>query len=1111
MDASATRRIRVRHAFRCAIGGASIAAVALTTTITSGCNPLLLFFVSTIAGTPEDFQGFQLRSASLTFVGAILGVVLYTVVAVITAGSAVATFFVAVPMIAFLSALRAEKKLTPMPAVANVYLGFLLISRLGDPRSVLLRNFGAFAIEAAIAWAAAILVNTLLPPDRAGDLGRRIIALELRRMGAAISEVGTRTFSRYNPAQRIHVIPTATKPSESLQGKQDFSIFLDEELEENAVNAGLLQEDYVFLASHLSSRMRRQHPTHAHTAEMTRVAERSLTFMNDLRPFGRTRVSNYASLARAAQLVDVSAYEPQLLPEAASRWRNVGAWNEVIDNMRAVMNKVSSLESVSGMNERKGPVRFSEELMMQFFGEAYCPLWVCHIASCAAACAKMSSVMCRATCTEMFHLSEVDEGHETQGIDKEQDPTLLDWTIDPRKWNARRADMYFGFLLRYRLSLRNFASDSQEELHATKKERNPLALVNFQHSIHRQPSEENDRIVAKDAPSWGIQRSISLTDVKTLRKTGKNSETKTVHKGSKAPITSKAEIQALSFFAITIHALSEEIAHVQQSMVVLGASSDARGPLGPFYFLVSGLPALWDRFKALVTGQVEQWEVRFAFTHSMLLSSILALALFLPIEGIEASEIAWVYTSAALAAQLSAEPTLFIGTIRVFATVTGAALSFGFSSILEALDRPSNPGVQYAAIPYIFIVTMACLLLVPTSFRYAAFLITVTNAVLLFCPRSTPECTQVLAEQSAECFPDWKYAISRTANVSIGVVFAVVFHLLFWPRYANQVALRNLSATFINASRIFGKLHRTYFSYGLDERSESFQFADEKPLKDRDSMFGVQGSTLTDDVYRKDKSMLDEIQKKVGEPLSSAMLIVKSEAGVWRTGPLRLYPLIPHLLSDFVALTVSLVEMASILGRRPIFSPSYGRAVFEHYILPMLGTYETIQISLLNLVGITDRTVAHKKEHALRENSFDLYHAITHLARTRGELRQDAERRSQQFKKFSALALARRKPCRFSSPGKSADESFADMVLEDIGRPGQSLDKMHPRARSTNDMTEKDGHNSYKLCIDDVVLYDAFTFITDGCLSAFVRIAVAVLIESESQLKELDEKHKKHT
>ncbi|CDF39857.1 unnamed protein product [Chondrus crispus] len=601
-----------------------------------------------------------------------------------------------------------------------------------------------------------------------------------------------------------------------------------------------------------------------------------------------------------------------------------------------------------------------------------------------------------------------------------------------------------------------------------------------------------------DLKAKPIRRSFSISDLKSFSQSPKKFDSDAFEANS-AAVKSKVEVQALSYFALTSHALSEEISHVQQAMVELAATSDARGLLAPFYFVVSGLPPLWRRIKALAKGNVRGWEIKFACTHSMLLTSILALSLFLPISRIEESEIAWVYTSAALAAQLSAEPTLFIGTIRVLATITGAGIGFGFTSILDAMGRSDHSAIQYLAIPYMFIMTIVCLLLVPPAYRYAAFLVIATNAIIIFCPRSTPECTRVLEKQSESCFPDWKYALSRSTNVALGVVFAMFFHLIFWPRYANQVALRYLSAAFLSSSRLFGKLHRTYFSYGLPSGSGS-------PDLEPSTSYARGDLLLNEDVYQKDQSVLDEIISKVGCPLADAMLLVKSEADVWQAGPFRLDPLIPRVLSDFVALSVSLVEMASLLGRRPIYSSSYGRSVFEHFIHPMLGVYETIQISLNNLVGITDRTVAGNKEQETRENSFDLHHAITHLARIRGKLRRDAAKRSFEFQKFSAIQLTRRKPCRFSRHGNAADDSYVDLVFQDLGLAKQTRDASYPRARSHNETNRACKTDEQRLCVDDVVLYDAFTFITDTCLSAFVRIAVAVLIDSEANLKRMKER-----
>lgn len=824
---------------------------------------------------------------------------------------------------------------------------------------------------------------------------------------------------------------------------------------------------------------------------MIRDAEASLAYMHDLRPFGRARVSDYAVLARACQLFEASDYEPRILPESASRWRNVAAWKDVVVRVRALVNKVAALESVACIRAG-GESRFSDEDMLAFFGDAYLPLWVAHFASCSAACAKMSKVMCAATCKDMFHLPDINGVAGEGDVGKD----VLHWAIDPRKWHARRAHMYFGFLVRYRLGLRQFCRQKCRDQGPWRRRDN---LQSSSWQLSRAVARPSTQKVSQKLV--GMKHSVSVMDMRALSR--QMSRPEEDRDGSlDAPMYSVAvpmsERQALSYFCITSQALAEEVGHIQQAMTELAASSDARGLLAPLYFLVTGFSALWNGSKVVFKRKFSTWEVRFAVTHATLLSSILALALFLPLrERFEASELAWTYTSAALAAQLSAEPTLFIGTIRVFATIMGALFAFGFNSILNVVGRETSK-IQYIIIPYIFIVTVTCLMFVPPSFRYASFLLVVTNAVMIFCPRSSAECTQVLEQQSSDCFPDWQYAVSRSINVSLGVVFAVFFHLMLWPRFANKVALQNLANAFINASRLFRKLHRIYFAYGT-KRNE---YDSPKSILSPSNM---QSSLFDEDIYSSGP-MIEEIQEHVGEPLADTMLIVNSEADVWRRGPFRLYPLIPHLLSDFVALNVSLGEMAAVLGRRPIFSPGYGRSVFEHYILPMMHMYETIQISLHNLVGVTDRAVGDKHTESLRENVGDLRQAIMHLARTRGQLRKDAEKRALEFKKFSAMALSHRRPGQYSSAAISVDDVFAQFFVDDIEGelPQRRKISRHTRSRSADDISLDGG--SGKLCVDDVVLYDAFTLITDACLSAFVRIAVTVLSETESQLKDVDKK-----
>lgn len=884
----------------------------------------------------------------------------------------------------------------PLPAVANVIYGFLIISNSDQDRSKLPSELASFAIDVCLAWVIAIGV-TLPFPQRAGDLGRCIVSAILTEMGAAISDVSSKTFASRSAVEKVE--------------EHHLSLFV---------------EDHGYT----------EHPRQK---ELVYNAREYLRFMGGLRPSGETRFDEYEALTMASSLLDNSRFEPCILPESATRWRNAAAWKLVVENVRAVVDKVASLESVIGL----GGVHCSR--VREFFGDAYLPMWKVHLASCAAACGKLGAITREATCSNV-------------GL-----------YFDTERWALRRADMYVGYLVRYRLGLRAFeCADDPHEWEENENGREKESIVDLR----------------------SLQEKCQVDELRQLCTKG---------------ATKKSERQMLSFFAFTAQALSEEIAHVQHSMQELAKTSDAKGVMAPLQFLLSGFPDLGKRIKVIATGGMSSWEVKFAITHAMLLASIMALSLFLGVlNNYEANEIAWVFTSAALAAQLSAEPTLFIGCIRVVATVTGTFLSFGFSSALDVLGRNSTPAIQYAMIPYTFVVTMACLLYIPSQFRYAAFLVVVTNSIMLFCPRSTPACSVVLVEQSPECFPDWRYGVSRAANVSIGVVFALLFHLMFWPRFANNVALRCLCAAYLNGSRAFGKLHRRYFRFGTTSKSKYSSFGDGN--EDPDPEFGITKSVLAGDVYRKDQVVLRELQEMVGKPLSSAILTVKSEASVWQRGPFRINPLIPRVLPHFIALEVCLLEMASILGRRPIFSKSYGRSVFEHYISPMLHVYETAYMSLHNLAGIVVRCISEKKAADFEENVADLRRAINHLARVRGDLRRDVEKRTHEFQRFSALALANRKACRFSTAGEPVDDSFAQLVLNDIGSLSLAAEGDLRRTWSMNDVPGKEANAGPGLCADDVVVFDAFSFITDGCLSAFIRIANAVLFATESEQNKLGKK-----
>jgi len=231
------------------------------------------------------------------------------------------------------------------------------------------------------------------------------------------------------------------------------------------------------------------------------------------------------------------------------------------------------------------------------------------------------------------------------------------------------------------------------------------------------------------------------------------------HQPEKKSINSDEQIglnmsdrQALSFFTIASQALAEEIKRVQRSMIPLAESSNARGWLSPFCFLVSGIPSLWRRLKVIFTAKMEQWEVQFALALIAPAHNPRTCALFSThgyLWGIRISVDLYI-RSPGRTAQRRADRFYLCHSCGCnrnwcfFEFFIFLILSFGLNSFLNAVGRKSSPAVQYAIIPYIFVVTITFLNLMPPSMSYASFLVVLTNAVLLFCPRATADCSKEL-------------------------------------------------------------------------------------------------------------------------------------------------------------------------------------------------------------------------------------------------------------------------------------------------------------------------------------------------------------------------------
>jgi hypothetical protein len=616
---------------------------------------------------------------------------------------------------------------------------------------------------------------------------------------------------------------------------------------------------------------------------------------------------------------------------------------------------------------------FSRDNLVRFLGHAYLPLWVAHFSGTAAACAVASNYL--------------DPAVQTSHIGTAPPSPHPDVDARSRPWSARRGFMYQGFLHQYRRSFlarekalvaaeTTRAAPTPSAVHpasaraAVDDLRESLGLLTLSNPTLTKSSKPP--LISKSmslrqtlSPSRWPNASARLFPGAIASATPQPnhssasraaSDTRTYPPQPTLPVNEieGSEMQALIFLAVASHALSEALASVQNAM---DAMSDRRFSLfETFRWLLVPLQALAKRMQNIVRGDLQAWESRFILTHSLLLSVILALAMFLePLQEFKSSEVAWVYTSAGLAAQLSAEPTLMIATLRVLATISGSFCGFGVSRALLSF----GPTAHVIGLPVLMAVaTFVSLLTIHPHYRYASFLFCATIGIVSFCSRATDKCRDkiIATLENSHCFPDWRYAVARMTNVSIGVVLVLVFHLLFWPRYAQTEARQALSKAFINGSRLLSSLHRTYFRYAdpsegsatvdLSATVETHVLDNQEPLFD---------NIRSEAVMSKCAELTKMTEDLVVRHVSDALLLINTDARSlpqWAPRFIVVSPVLLKLPEHFMALSVSLSEMASILGRRPILSGKYSRSAHLLYVDPMIFEYETMLVSLNNVVSV---------------------------------------------------------------------------------------------------------------------------------------------------------------
>lgn len=214
-------------------------------------------------------------------------------------------------------------------------------------------------------------------------------------------------------------------------------------------------------------------------------------------------------------------------------------------------------------------------------------------------------------------------------------------------------------------------------------------------------------------------------------------------------------------------------------------------------------------------------------------------------------------------------------------------------------------------------------------------------------------------------------------------------------------------------------------------------------------------------------------------------------------------PLLGRLPELLVALRVSLSEMASILGRRPILSPHgrYGRTAHKLYIDPLMYEYETILVSLSNLTFAIQRCL---DKNADGGTVAELSRGIAHVSATlrviqtrAADIRAAAHHRIRFGDDAGDPSVGARSGPRAelryveASYGPSTTSPWrlrrSVSCLAALGRK-----KPPVQARLTRS-TSLDGDELRQeiglVRVDDAVLYSAFQYAASATIAAFLLVA----------------------
>jgi hypothetical protein len=779
--------------------------------------------------------------------------------------------------------------------------------------------------------------------------------------------------------------------------------------------------------------------------------------LKEVLPPGLGRADNYAAITRAEQLLAVSSYEPGLrCPRLIFRRKDLKQWQRLVDATRDLVTKVSSLESVAHPVDNSGKCRFSRHLIEDFLGHAYVPLWLAHFSASAAACNAAAD-----------HI-------DARGIGCSKLKLHDDLDTAGSNWLTRRGQMYYGFLLQYRLYWRKLGLSADW-------------IAN---------------IIRASVPCGGAN---FFGDI--------DGETCTI--GTKSPHralglkTEGSDMQAFIFMSVVSHAFSEALSRVQALIVEINQTERKPNPWAPLCFLNDALPPLRQRILVILRGDLKPWEIRFATAHSVMLAVILAISLLVGgLRQFGYSQIAWVFVSAGLVAQVRAEPTAFIATLRLSATLAGSFFGLGIATALR--DLPARDMI-FVFPAFIGLLSITTLLIVPSRFRYAAFLFLGTFMLVVFCPRASSGCSGDFRVLPSTCRASLRFTLLRSICVSTGILFALFFHFLFWPRFAQGDARVALSNVFVNSARLFTLTHRTYLERGhhseRNGHSEKGAMVSVQRKHGRTSIADEHRILLStvseEDVMRNCARLVDMAKDLVGRHMSIA-LEATSDAQIWPwSGPFRMPPLLHKLPGMFAVLSIALSEMASILGRRPILSglAKYGRSAHFVYVSPLMFEYETMLVSIHNLVAFAERCIVRKTDLSSEE---DLKSALAHLTMTMNRLRAGTSRLRRRLHAGGGAWRSQRAAHHIALSRTSGQLARTRSALS-----LSALDELptnRPVLRRSHSMDVSSLHEDLSLpAIDDLVLYNAFQYASDTCVASFIQIAEAIIDDLSPAAALLDE------